>query len=105
MRRDRDRERIIGDCLKIGYKTDNVHFMDWNAVDWHLKDKGLPKLFTVLSTGDGSFGYIKIGGRQYEFQVLSYTKKKEWDVFVRQVKSGDVENGIPRGITAAKGAK
>jgi hypothetical protein len=98
MKRDLNREKIIAHCLSLGFRKDNIEYMDWNTVDWHLKDKGLPKIFMVHSTMGDRYGFIMIGGREYEYFV--YLKK----ITVKQMKSGD-RNGLPSSVTAVKGTE
>ena len=94
MKRNKEREKLIAECLKIGHKSDNIMYMDWNSVDWHLKDRGLPKIFKADTTLEGAFGFLTIGGCKYEYFVV---KNK---VTVKQLNTGE-SNGIPSSTSAS----
>ena len=82
-------ERILTDS----YRTNNIPYMDWNAVDWHLRAGKHEAISGLLSTHDNTYGFITWEG--YKFEFLYEEKFKRFIIeHVKLIKVDDRHVGL-----------
>lgn len=75
MKDEQETAKLLAKALKIGYSIDNIHFMNWNSVDWHLMSCGLPHITCVNNTISGEYGILILDEIVWEYFITVKDKK------------------------------